>query len=80
MWRLHIAANSCKQYLHLNEIRAESAAWPQAAGLQVSSVNRSLQVLRRVMRLAGQSGEIEVALPHPGEKQVLSGGGVGMWC
>ena len=30
-------------------------------GFQVSSVNSSLQVLRRVMRLAGEWGVIEVA-------------------
>lgn len=51
--------------LHLNEITGETAAdfaaWRQSAGLQVSSVNSSLQVLRRVMRLAAQWGEIQVA-------------------
>jgi integrase len=51
--------------LHLNEITSETAAdfaaWRQSAGLQVSSVNSSLQVLRRVMRLAAQWGAIEVA-------------------
>jgi integrase len=51
--------------LRLNEITsekaAELAAWRQSAGLQVSSVNSSLQVLRRIMRLAAQWGDIEVA-------------------
>src|SRR5450631_3924962 len=51
--------------LRLNEITSERAsdfaAWRQSAGLQVSSVNSSLQVLRRVMRLAAQWGAIEVA-------------------
>ena len=53
-------ANLC-----LNEITSEKAAqfaaWRQSAGLQVSSVNSSLQVLRRIMRLAAQWGEMEVA-------------------
>jgi len=44
--------------LNLNDITSEKAAdfaaWRQSAGLQVSSVNSSLQVLRRVMRLAAQ--------------------------
>jgi len=51
--------------LRLNEITSEKAAdfaaWRQSAGLQVSSVNSSLQVLRRVMRLAAQWGVVEVA-------------------
>ena len=51
--------------LRLNEITSETAAdfaaWRQAIGLQVSSVNSSLQVLRRVMRLAAQWGVIDVA-------------------
>ncbi len=51
--------------LRLNEITSEKAsvfaAWRQSAGLQVSSVNSSLQVLRRVMRLAAQWGAIEAA-------------------
>src|SRR2546425_140744 len=51
--------------LHLNEITSERAAdfaaWRQLAGLQVSSANSSLQVLRRIMRLAAQWGAIEVA-------------------
>ena len=51
--------------LRLNEITSEKAsdfaAWRQSAGLQVSSVNSSLQVLRRIMRLAAQWGAIEVA-------------------
>jgi integrase len=61
--------------LRLNEITSEKAAdfaaWRQSAGLQVSSVNSSLQVLRRVMRLAAQWGAIEVAPPIkmlPGER------------
>src|SRR5208337_354465 len=49
--------------LHLNEITSEKAAdfaaWRQSAGLQVSSVNSSLQVLRRIMRLAAEWGAIE---------------------
>ncbi len=53
-------ANLC-----LNEITSEKgadfAAWRRAAGRQVSSVNSSLQVLRRVMRLAAQWGAIETA-------------------
>jgi integrase len=51
--------------LRLDEITSEKAAdfasWRQSAGLQVSSVNSSLQVLRRVMRLAAQWGAIEAA-------------------
>jgi hypothetical protein len=51
--------------LRLNEITSEKAtdfaAWRQSAGLQVSSINSSLQVLRRVMRLAAQWGAVEVA-------------------
>ena len=51
--------------LRLNEITSERvadfAAWRQSAGLQVSSVNSSLQVLRRIMRLAAQWGAIEIA-------------------
>jgi integrase len=51
--------------LRLNEVTSEKAAgfavWRHSAGLQVSSVNSSLQVLRRVMRLAAQWGAIEVA-------------------
>jgi integrase len=51
--------------LRLDEITSEKAAdfaaWRQSAGLQVSSVNSSLQVLRRVMRLAAQWGAVEVA-------------------
>jgi integrase len=51
--------------LRLNEITSENvsdfAAWRQSAGLQVSSVNSSLQVLRRVLRLAALWGAIEVA-------------------
>lgn len=51
--------------LRLNEITSEKAAgfaaWRQSAGLQVSSVNSSLQVLRRVMRLAALWGAVDVA-------------------
>jgi integrase len=51
--------------LRLNEITSERAAdfaaWRQSAGLQVSSVNSSLQVLRRVMRLAALWGAVDVA-------------------
>jgi integrase len=51
--------------LRLDEITSEKAAdfaaWRQSAGLQVSSINSSLQVLRRVMRLAAQWGAIEAA-------------------
>ena len=51
--------------LRLNEITGEKAAdfaaWRQSAGLQISSINSSLQVLRRIMRLAAQWGAIEVA-------------------
>ncbi|HEY4933664.1 MAG TPA: site-specific integrase [Terriglobales bacterium] len=51
--------------LRLNEITSENAAafaaWRQSAGLQVSSVNSSLQVLRRAMRLAAEWGVIDVA-------------------
>jgi integrase len=51
--------------LRLNEITSEKAAdfaaWRQAAGLQVSSVNSSLQVLRRALRLAVEWGALEAA-------------------
>ena len=51
--------------LRLNEVTSEKAAdfaaWRLSAGLQVSSVNSSLQVLRRIMRLAAEWGAIEVA-------------------
>ncbi len=51
--------------LRLDEVASEKAAdfaaWRLSSGLQVSSVNSSLQVLRRVMRLAGEWGVIEVA-------------------
>src|ERR1017187_4388900 len=51
--------------LRLNEITSEKAAdfaaWRQSAGLQVSSVNSSLQVLRRITRLAVEWGAIELA-------------------
>jgi integrase len=44
-----------------SEKAAEFAAWRQSEGLQISSVNSALQVLRRVMRLAAQWGEITTA-------------------
>jgi len=51
--------------LRLDEITSERvadfAAWRQSAGLQVSSVNSSLQVLRRVLRLATEWGALDVA-------------------
>jgi integrase len=51
--------------LRLNEITSEKAAdfaaWRHSAGLQVSSINSSLQVLRRIMRLAAEWGAIEIA-------------------
>lgn len=51
--------------LRLDEITSEKAAdfaaWRQAAGLQVSSVNSSLQVLRRILRLAAEWGAVKVA-------------------
>ncbi len=51
--------------LRLDEITSEKAAdfaaWRQSTGLQVSSVNSSLQVLRRVLRLAAQWRVIEIA-------------------
>ena len=50
--------------LRLDEITSEKAAdfaaWRQSAGLQISSVNSSLQVLRRIMRLAVEWGVVEV--------------------
>src|SRR6266576_2544778 len=51
--------------LRLNEITSEKAAdfaaWRLSSGLQVSSVNSSLQVLRRIMRLAAEWGVIDIA-------------------
>src|SRR6266496_203466 len=51
--------------LRLDEITSEKAAdfaaWRQSAGLQVSSINSVLQVLRRITRLAVQWGAIEAA-------------------
>jgi integrase len=51
--------------LRLDEITSERAsdfaAWRQAQGLQVSSVNSSLQVLRRILHLAVEWGAIEKA-------------------
>ena len=40
---------------------SEFAAWRRSKGLQVSSVNSALQVLRRVLRIAAESGLIAVA-------------------
>src|SRR6266481_5437997 len=62
--------------LRLNEITSERAsdfaAWRQAQGLQVSSVNSSLQVLRRMLHIAVEWGAIEKA-PRikllPGERR-----------
>jgi integrase len=42
-----------------SEKAADFAAWRKSKGLQVSSVNSSLQVLRRVLRLAMEWGVIE---------------------
>ena len=36
------------------------------AGLQISSINRELQVLRRMFRLAAEWGKVEKALPMSG--------------
>jgi integrase len=51
--------------LRLDEITSEKAAdfaaWRQSAGLQISSINSSLQVLRRIVRLAAEWGAIEIA-------------------
>jgi integrase len=51
--------------LRLDEITSEKAAdfaaWRQSAGLQISSINSVLQVLRRITRLAVQWGTTEVA-------------------
>jgi integrase len=51
--------------LRLDEISSERvsdfAAWRQSRGLQVSSVNSSLQVLRRILHLAAEWGAIERA-------------------
>jgi integrase len=51
--------------LRLNEITSEKvadfAAWRQSSGLQVSSINSSLQVLRRILRLAAEWGALETA-------------------
>lgn len=51
--------------LRLDEITSERAsdfaAWRQAQGLQPSSVNSSLQVLRRILHLAVEWGAIEKA-------------------
>lgn len=51
--------------LRLDEVTSEKAtdfaAWRQSHGLQVSSVNSTLQVLRRIMRLAVEWGLVEVA-------------------
>src|ERR1700739_1921920 len=42
-----------------SEKAADFAAWRKSKGLQVSSVNSSLQVLRRVLRLAMEWGVVE---------------------
>jgi len=51
--------------LRLDEITSEHAsdfaAWRQSQGLQVSSVNSSLQVLRRILHVADDWGVIEQA-------------------
>jgi integrase len=51
--------------LHLDEIQGEQAgdfaAYRQSEGLQVGSVNSSLRVLRRVLRLAVEWGALESA-------------------
>ena len=51
--------------LTLDEVTSERAsdfaAWRQSEGLQVSSVNSSLQVLRRILHLAADWGAIEKA-------------------
>lgn len=51
--------------LRLDEVNSEKAsdfaAWRQASGLQVSSVNSSLQVLRRVLHLATEWGATDRA-------------------
>jgi integrase len=51
--------------LRLDEITSEKAAdfaaWRKSAGLQVSSINGSLQVLRRIMRLGAEWGAIKTA-------------------
>jgi integrase len=44
-----------------SEKAADFAAWRKSKGLQVSSVNSSLQVLRRVLRLAMEWGVVEHA-------------------
>src|SRR2546422_2404330 len=44
-----------------NEHAADFAAWRQSQGLQVSSVNSSLQVLRRILHVAADWGVIEKA-------------------
>jgi len=52
-------------FLRLDEITSESAsdfaAWRRSQGLQISSVNSSLQVLRRILHLAVDWGVIEKA-------------------
>jgi integrase len=44
-----------------SEKASDFAAWQQSRGLQVSSVNSSLQVLRRTLRLAAEWGLIDSA-------------------
>jgi Phage integrase SAM-like domain len=49
--------------LRLDEISSERisdfAAWRQSQGLQVSSVNSSVQVLRRILHIAAEWGAVE---------------------
>src|SRR5437867_3110043 len=60
----------------LDEIKAEAitayAARRQDAGMEISTVNRELQVLRRMFHLATEWGKTEKVLPKvsmiPGEK------------
>ena len=60
-----IMAHTPLACLRLDEISSERAsdfaAWRQSCGLQVSSVNSSLQVLRRILHLAAEWGAIERA-------------------
>lgn len=57
-----------------SERAADFAAWRRSKGLQASSVNSSLQVLRRVLRLASEWGVIDHApkikmLPGEGHRE-----------
>jgi hypothetical protein len=66
---------SLRIYSRLDEISSETvmayAAFRQAQGLQVSTVNSSLPVLRRVLRMSVEWGAVE-SIPRvkmlPGEK------------